>query len=1303
MCLSDGEIVTAADAERKRQADILRYWRAVEYFSPPKVDRVDENANVFAASVSRPLPWEQGSGLGRPRRDRVWRHTVYAGIFDIARMRQFLLREFRAPEKELDLDGRVSGHSALLSFAVDDAGHLVRDSATLSSCGWAISRTISPGPSADRWLTGFESESSALLETLLALGDNKLAVDRNPGRSVGSGDGGAGSTLGPIGGVTARLVLTAATGAVDGLATVAGAGLGPIAGPVVTKVVSQVGDELAKAAVGKVVSSLSKGSSSGTPSPRKPGSGEEHTEDRPSTHPAQPGGGDDGPPEPPRAIGTKALDVYDLAAITRWVAEELGVADVLHPDQIRIKSYQVSAKNAEDAQSDEILNSFYADDLDLIGEEILRGRMGGALAEYLRSDRSLDRLPRIDVRESPAIVLDRLQPSLMPQGRWPAENDRPLSLSQQFAINRIIENLGATDARGIYAVNGPPGTGKTTMLRDLIAALVVLRAEKLATLGSAGDAFVSKALTWKTEGGYKPKMYPLRPELTGFEMVLASSNNGAVENVTLEVPGAKAVGESWRQEADYLSGPASIALKAPAWGAIAARLGKRSNRSEFVERFWWCKDARDDEESAADSGPYAGIGLDELLRLQLEILQSPEAAGQDGSSAAPAKPSPPLGATTWSEAKAAFKRAQQRVADLSAERQHIHQLADRLDREDAKLWELCRAVGGARDLAAALEAERRKAAGLLDGEVLSSGHRVEELAVVRVRASASERLVHSALRHVDDAERDLRFWEMEHRRPGRLRRKIAKATDQAWLVAREPFAERVRLADARFQQLDAERIAADIAVRDAQYRVDHTRAAVWNAQVKLNDCDRRLAEAKAMQTATEQQVEDRLQELEAEHREIDAARLLWGSAVPGGEWRARRGDHAAMEARELSAPWMDEKFAEARTRLFLAALDLHRAVLANAPGQARTSLSAAMDVVKGKVPTDLPADIILAAWQLLFLVVPVVSTTFASVGSMFAGLGPESFGWLIVDEAGQAPPQAVVGALWRSRRAVVVGDPLQLEPVVTLPPTGQARLCRHFGVAPEWVPGYTSVQARSDRLVDCGTWLPGTQGPTWVGSPLRVHRRCDRLMFEVSNTIAYDRMMVYGAEETPADYPILRKNVWLNINSPTQGSAKWNPDEGKYVGMTLTTIRQRIHAEMLDQAQDAEAQKTWAADADSFAKEMARRYGESVFVISPFREVVDGLKRVVRGELELPAARLGTVHKTQGKEADIVILVLGTAASQPGSRDWASSTPNLVNVAVTRARRRLIVIGDYRTWSELRFFKDLAHHSRLTVTDAYPW
>src|SRR5690606_30583599 len=72
-------------------------------------------------------------------------------------------------------------------------------------------------------------------------------------------------------------------------------------------------------------------------------------------------------------------------------------------------------------------------------------------------------------------------------------------------------------------------------------------------------------------------------------------------------------------------------------------------------------------------------------------------------------------------------------------------------------------------------------------------------------------------------------------------------------------------------------------------------------------------------------------------------------------------------------------------------------------------------------------------WENFFLLIPVISTTFASFAKLFRGMGKESLGWLIIDEAGQAVPQAALGGMWRAKHIVAVGDPLQIEPVVTLP------------------------------------------------------------------------------------------------------------------------------------------------------------------------------------------------------------------------------------------------------------------------------
>jgi hypothetical protein len=96
---------------------------------------------------------------------------------------------------------------------------------------------------------------------------------------------------------------------------------------------------------------------------------------------------------------------------------------------------------------------------------------------------------------------------------------------------------------------------------------------------------------------------------------------------------------------------------------------------------------------------------------------------------------------------------------------------------------------------------------------------------------------------------------------------------------------------------------------------------------------------------------------------------------------------------------------------------------------------------------------------------------------------------------------------------------------------------------------------------------------------------------------------------------------------------------------------------------------------------------DRVFVLSPFRDVAHHIELMGR---DFPGLRGGTVHTAQGKEADVVILILGGSPLKPGARDWASGRPNLLNVAVSRARQRLYVVGDLAAWEGCPNFRELA-------------
>lgn len=91
-----------------------------------------------------------------------------------------------------------------------------------------------------------------------------------------------------------------------------------------------------------------------------------------------------------------------------------------------------------------------------------------------------------------------------------------------------------------------------------------------------------------------------------------------------------------------------------------------------------------------------------------------------------------------------------------------------------------------------------------------------------------------------------------------------------------------------------------------------------------------------------------------------------------------------------------------------------------------------------------------------------------------------------------------------------------------------------------------------------------------------------------------------------------------------------------------------------------------------------------ISVITPFQAVRDRLRDLLPRKMVY-----GTIHTMQGKEAAVVIMVLGGNSENPAARDWVVSEPNLLNVAATRAKRRFYVIGDRNDWRDRLLFCDV--------------
>ncbi len=861
----------------------------------------------------------------------------------------------------------------------------------------------------------------------------------------------------------------------------------------------------------------------------------------------------------------------------------------LATERVVIESVAVIAKREGDAVENDFLNSLYLDDLTHIRERISHRDVGAGLAAYLTGDSSLQTEDRIDVVLRPDVVDAGTAIERLPKGRWPAKPTHPLALSQQFAVNEALITLGPS--AGLMGVNGPPGTGKTTMLRDILAANVVERARRLSVLEDAHDAFTNVTYRWKASD-YPRSVPQLRPELTGFEMVVASANNAAVENVTDEIPAAKALDEYFSEQADYFGPLATEVLRkgakqeeaAPssppaAWGLVAARLGNKRNRSTFHSAFWFDEKATGPKESDLPGVP----------RMQTLLKQ-----WRDGE--VPHK--------SWIQARRDFASAERRVDRLIGERRRAQERIQ-------VSWQL-----------------QQHGRRLMD-TIVASGQALQHTRDELVRHEPVEQRNQDALEQAVLAhERRLGM------KPGLLETIFsAGGALHQWRRQLAPVSEVLRAAEEGNQH------AADLGSR--------LRAVLNREQSHLAGAEQDL---------------ERIRQRQVELRDEcsrDASR--YGMGYPGEKW--------VGDAREKNAPWLDPELDVARSELFLAALELHKDFMAVTASDMLNGLRAACEVVAGKYPRDLESEKLRAAWQLFFLVVPMVSTTFASASRMFGNIGREAIGWLMIDEAGQASPQYAVGAIWRARRVVAVGDPMQLQPVVTIPPKVQSDIASGYAVSSTWIPPRASVQTLADRVTKFGTVLDQGEERIWVSAPLRVHRRCDEPMFGLCNDIAYNGIMVNGVHrdlnkpdepdlfdrEDPTD-PIIARSHWV--------------DEPARVAGTHLQLQQIKRVE----------------GAIAYLKRHGITEAE-IIVISPFREVADRLKIMAGAH---PGLRAGTIHTAQGREAPVVILVLGGDPNKPGAKTWAASTPNLVNVAASRAQRRLYVVGDRGAWKSHPYFRELS-------------
>ncbi len=985
----------------------------------------------------------------------------------------------------------------------------------------------------------------------------------------------------------------------------------------------------------------------------------------------------------------RRLTPEDVRAITTLVFHYLGWAPQKEEPFV-IATQRMSGKKLDDP-----LNSFYAEDLEVVQEAFLRGDVGTALRQYLEC---IPHAARVDLDKDAghAEMIESLDPRRLPLAAWPGTH--PLVTAQQFAVNTVQRDL--KDA-GLFSVNGPPGTGKTTMLKDIVALVIEQRADLLATLNSPLDAFTGALKIENYSGRGTPQK--LVSELLGFGIVVTSANNGAVENISRELPNTTTIDPSIG--IDYFGSVAdSMGVKdgksrpgtPQSWGLVSAALGKSENRNAFAQSFWW-KDKSKHRDSIA------------LPRVTL-----PEWVAACKSESGP----------SWHEAKEQYIKARKRVKNEVAKAARLVDMRSRRDSEFNELAHCSRMAEEARSRLTqteqqlalistahaedqktldsaktdhALSVQFKKLCDLLwQAEQAYSAAKDSYQAYLNEKPANSEGQVQNALDRAAESitETEQRLDRHLSVKPGWLASIFSRKTLNNW---HNTYLELESLLELRNCDLKKARRKKDdffrwsdglgteekavesrkMAFQNAGAAVAAARARsplpIGDAQVRMANCsDAFTSSLQQLNKLTQMQGEvcSELQTLEARLTHLKASLATSDAALAKADLmdNSRKAwclDQLPRDELHKVSPYQDGgDLFKARKELFVAAMGLHKAFVVGAWEKLEPTLAAFVSLLQGQLQGHRVQDGVMYLWDAFFMVVPLVSTAFASFPRQFKGVGREKLAWLLIDESGQATPQQAAGSIWRSKRVVVVGDPIQLEPVVSIPQDLVGPLQSYCGTPEHYVPPDASAQTLADRSNRYGTMMGESNPATavWLGSPLVVHRRCIEPMFGIANAIAYENKMVYGGsiDKSPS---APTKSCWIDV--PNHGAdGHWIERQGrKAISVIEELVGRDTHGRLQVKSADGKLR---------------------VYVITPFKRVSTEMLSLLENETDREDAKAmcGTVHTFQGKEADFVVFLLGGDPNKPGViSSFAGRKPNLVNVAVTRAKKRLYVIGDKNYWS----------------------
>lgn len=304
--------------------------------------------------------------------------------------------------------------------------------------------------------------------------------------------------------------------------------------------------------------------------------------------------------------------------------------------------------------------------------------------------------------------------------------------------------------------------------------------------------------------------------------------------------------------------------------------------------------------------------------------------------------------------------------------------------------------------------------------------------------------------------------------------------------------------------------------------------------------------------------------------------------------------------------------------------------------------------------------------------------------------GNWQFDVAIIDEAGQLTVPAILGALRFAKRFILVGDEKQLPPLVLSEEAAKQGLSE-------------SLFSHLKQLDD--DYMKEHAGESSACVPLRVQYRMNQDICEFASKMFYEGKLVAHPSVARRQLEVTRRGMKLPGESDALARALLPLLPTVFLDVRETGERREIPTK----TSDAEARTVRDAVAGLLARGIA---GEDIGIIAPYRAQVANLRRHLFdadsadstsgwGGLPLDCPlTVDTVDRFQGGERKVIIISFATSSTPAASsqlRDFLTN-PNRLNVALTRAQRKLIFVGNASALKSLPVFKELLLYCKYKNT-----